>query len=92
MCLAGIIPVAYFAIDDLTLIETRKARAFGKFIHRQRHSLAFCLVAYAIISVFVVNFGWDFVSSLAFLTPIPAATSFGVGIGIAIASMRKAGE
>jgi hypothetical protein len=91
MCLAGCIPVLFFSIDNLTG-EKRKWRAFKRFMYSKRGVIGIALAIYAIVSVFTTVYGYDVVSSLALLTPIPAATSFGVGVGVSIGAMLKDGE
>lgn len=91
MCLAGVLPVVYFAIDDLTG-EKRKWRAFKRFVYFKRFPIIAAIVFYAVCSLFAVHFGWDVLTSLNALTPVPAAGCFGIGLGVGIAILLKDGE
>lgn len=91
MCLAGIIPVVFFAIDDVHKAR-RKWQAFKRFVKSKRFVIGVSMAIYGVISIFTTVYGWDIVSSLAFLTPIPACTSFGIGVGVSIGAMLKDGE
>lgn len=91
MSLAGVLPVIFFAIDDIHP-ERRKYRAFKRFIYGKRFVLVAMLAFYAICSVFIAHYGFDILTSLTLLTPIPAFSTFGVGLGIGIGAMLKDGE
>ena len=91
MLLAGSIPVAFFSIDNVHK-SYNKWKAFKRFLYSKRFVLGVSLAIYGIISAFVTVFGYDVISSLVLLTPIPACTSFGIGIGVSIGAMLKDGE
>jgi hypothetical protein len=91
MCCAGIIPLIYFAIDDVSG-KWDAMEAFNDFLFNKRFMFVAVPTMYAVISAFVTVYGWDVVSSIALLTPFPVFSTFGAGFGIAWVSLLKSGE
>ena len=91
MSLAGVLPVIFFAIDDVH-DEENKLEAFAAFVYSTRFVTAVSLTFYAVCSIFATKFGFDVLTSLTLFAPFPAFTSFGIGIGVGIAAMKMDGE
>lgn len=84
-------PLLWFSIAPVDSGRS-KFRAFKRFLYTKRYAISVSLVFYAVVSTFVTAYGWDVVSCLNLLTPVPAATSFGVGLGVSGGVMLKSSQ